>query len=1794
MRIVLPIIVLLAFICGFVQSRASPKGVKISLAAKWPATPLLHEAAEFLADESPELFWKFSRGWKAPTEQGAAECSTAITEQASCLLTPAMGEIFRVSLTARQYSPRLETFRQIATANGGAAVPSDACCWATVGNQMVTDSSKIDASVQEGLRTATHASTLMPFDHMYSSRSGGGKAVNISDPNLLPVVLYGPVGSTCATEMDAILSAAAEKDSRVVYAWRPVLSEACSTTEIDACGALGTKGTLNLHGYGVELAIKNMEYNARDDSKAAPEVEAEEEDETDTTFEKTASTLGEEDGSSLQFKTLLERTPELRQELLAFRDHLLAAASQEQALNIKDLKDLGLQATRRIVSASDPLHLLGEVAQNFPLMVETLSKGDVSDDLRTAAGMLNQKLPPQNQFLLVNGIPYETNDFNLYDFIDTLRQEVRLMDTLAAAGLAPLAAREAAILRGTPGTAAAASVSGGGATRLDLLPSADNNEVVWVNDLEKDQAYKNLPKALMGLLQPGFMGQAPAVRRNVFNVLLAIDPAAPHGMDAALAVQNMVQQRWPVRLGIMPVQTTIRDTDSEKTAMLFSAIAAVHGGPAAVEFLVRCGSGIDATDMQLDDAEYAVKLLPVAEKTFEAFWKDLAKGKGAHSVSSASDDEYADDYEDDTNSSINPEKKALAKIKPVDALQQVLHATGDIGTAARKFLSTSTALIAHKGLTPTVISGGALVFNGIVSSVQENGGWRGSIGATWQSEMQRVAQDIYLGRLSDDSDDIYQDILRLRDTLPRYNLRVMASAPKSKRSFKLHAGSDEVEGEAPRQVVLAGPDVGLEAISNLPVQYFVGDVAADSSSSSSSGKNPRKSSDPSAFSDDDYSDLDGNNEEDDEQEDNVDSASASATRLVTHWVVIDPTTPSGLQLASDALQYESSVSRIGILVNPRDNNNNNLLPVEELVVAVAAGFGQSRKSASRADLIDLFAELATIDNVSELTFDQLTKQLPESLSALKGGAAALVEPVRSDITAAIGKYKLFIQQGLSIPPGQNAVVTNGRIVYARFLGDVVEEDFQLMDIGAVQHQFASQKALGKILSRSASLTNIKNTDEDEEQQHHRTLSDIAVVVSSVLIAYQPDELTINVKVLMGMIEEEERKNSPLFISTTSMKSSSSSSSSSSSRSCSSPLRIQAILNPLTKTTQQFSAIFTALRTSIDPDIHVLLNPVMEYSEMPLKTFYRFVVPIVDTLAPMESNLNSISALFATLPLHKTLTLGMDVPEGWLVEPVAAAHDLDNLRLDELEASERYATAGFELEALMVYGMCVDEGAVIARDYDSVHPRGVQLQLGTSTNPALVDTLVMSNLGYFQMKAGPGVWSLRLAPGRSQELYTISGSNAADGGGKGGARGRSGDTAAPSIVRPSFSGTTEKFVSVPVAVTGFGDSDVLLVLHKDPTRRHEDVLDADSGTVTKGNGNGSSSSSMWSKVTRAVSRERSRDDSDSDDDTIHVFTVASGHMYERLQKIMILSAIKRTKNRVKFWFIKNYMSPTMKEFVPIMAKQYGFDYEFVTYKWPSWLHKQTEKQRIIWAYKILFLDVLFPLNLKKVIFCDSDQVIRADLKDLWNMDLQGAPYGYTPFCDTNTDMEGFRFWKQGFWKDHLHGRPYHISALYVVNLERFRALAAGDRLRVIYDGLSKDPNSLSNLDQDLPNYAQDTVPIFSLPQEWLWCETWCGEATRPAARTIDLCNNPLTKEPKLQSARRIIAEWPDLNREAEEFTAAVEAVLEGRMSEQQLTDDNGSRFMTYLEPMVEGSVKTTGGGSINEENEAAPAHDATEL
>jgi len=92
------------------------------------------------------------------------------------------------------------------------------------------------------------------------------------------------------------------------------------------------------------------------------------------------------------------------------------------------------------------------------------------------------------------------------------------------------------------------------------------------------------------------------------------------------------------------------------------------------------------------------------------------------------------------------------------------------------------------------------------------------------------------------------------------------------------------------------------------------------------------------------------------------------------------------------------------------------------------------------------------------------------------------------------------------------------------------------------------------------------------------------------------------------------------------------------------------------------------------------------------------------------------------------------------------------------------------------------------------------------------------------------------------------------------------------------------------------------------------------------------------------------------ETINVFSLASGHLYERFLKIMMLSVLKNTNNPVKFWFLKNCMSPQLQAFLPHMAAEYGFTYELVQYKWPSWLNFPPTKHRQIWGYKVTHLAI----------------------------------------------------------------------------------------------------------------------------------------------------------------------------------------------------------------------------------------------
>ncbi|KAI8384821.1 UDP-glucose:glycoprotein glucosyltransferase-domain-containing protein [Radiomyces spectabilis] len=545
------------------------------------------------------------------------------------------------------------------------------------------------------------------------------------------------------------------------------------------------------------------------------------------------------------------------------------------------------------------------------------------------------------------------------------------------------------------------------------------------------------------------------------------------------------------------------------------------------------------------------------------------------------------------------------------------------------------------------------------------------------------------------------------------------------------------------------------------------------------------------------------------------------------------------------------------------------------------------------------------------------------------------------------------------------------------------------------------------------------------------------------------------------------------------------------------IEIGVLLNPVSETAQKWSGFLETLSQIHGIHIDIYLNPHPKLEEIPIKRFYRYVFDSELHFDSKTGALETPAAYFADLPPSSLYTLGVDTINAWHVTVKEANMDLDNILLETLGAGQSSVSAVYKLEHILIEGHCIDAAT-------QAPPRGLQFVLGTDTDHSITDTIVMANLGYFQLKAHPGIWNLSLREGRSSQVYHIENI---------GTEGR------------WVKGHEQANKLIPL--TSFEGVLLFPQVRKNPGREHDDVLEEESTVDQQKTQTG-----FWSSMTNKLFGKNKNEQGDNKEVApakprqadINIFSVASGQLYERFLSIMIASVMEHTKSTVKFWFIENFLSPSFKNFVPEMAKEYGFDYEMVTYNWPSWLRSQKEKQRTIWGYKILFLDVLFPLDVDKVIFVDADQIVRTDLQELVDLDLHGAPYGYTPFCSDRHEMDGFRFWNHGYWKGHLAGRPYHISALYVVDLVRFRQLAAGDRLRAQYQQLSADPNSLANLDQDLPNNMQHIVPIYSLPQEWLWCETWCSDESLKTAKTIDLCNNPLTKEPKLDRARRQVPEW----------------------------------------------------------------------
>jgi UDP-glucose:glycoprotein glucosyltransferase len=256
--------------------------------------------------------------------------------------------------------------------------------------------------------------------------------------------------------------------------------------------------------------------------------------------------------------------------------------------------------------------------------------------------------------------------------------------------------------------------------------------------------------------------------------------------------------------------------------------------------------------------------------------------------------------------------------------------------------------------------------------------------------------------------------------------------------------------------------------------------------------------------------------------------------------------------------------------------------------------------------------------------------------------------------------------------------------------------------------------------------------------------------------------------------------------------------------------------------------------------------------------------------------------------------------------------------------------------------------------------------------------------------------------------------------------------------------------------------------------------------------------------------------------LNILSVASGRFQEHLLKITILSILRTAKAKVTFWIIQYFPSAKLKAMMRTMAIDYGFDYKLLSYSWPAWLRTQGDKSKAEAIVRLLFIDLVLPFDLDRIIFVEPGQVVRTDLTELMYMDMGSFPYALVKFCDGAPGVP--KHWDTTFWRHYLRNRSYYSSSLFVLNLPQYRQLSMGEWVRYVYQEMSADPWNFDQLENDILNFLQDRQAVISLPPEWGWCSSLCPMESMAKAMVVRVCEPPGGKPRDFGFLRRNLPEW----------------------------------------------------------------------
>jgi len=293
----------------------------------------------------------------------------------------------------------------------------------------------------------------------------------------------------------------------------------------------------------------------------------------------------------------------------AIRSHSFQLGSESIIPPAWQRRSLSMQAASLIVSSPDPLEALKGVSQNLPSVAHSLSNIQISDSfeviaekatkLATKVGAVSPGWGDAAFGFYVNSreVNIERPSFNVFHLLNVLREEDAILRNLELS-VRPALKKAALVLgsaedRSKAEWAALQSIrkmmdigaekmaeigKKGDFSNMNPMTDVSNeddvvndpdeegsqiyridvgrggkNAVLYLNDIEKDPEYSSWPTSMQEMLYRAQFGGAPTVRRNLFTMLLVIDPADGNPNPALDAVAQLLNAQFPLRVGVLIV-----------------------------------------------------------------------------------------------------------------------------------------------------------------------------------------------------------------------------------------------------------------------------------------------------------------------------------------------------------------------------------------------------------------------------------------------------------------------------------------------------------------------------------------------------------------------------------------------------------------------------------------------------------------------------------------------------------------------------------------------------------------------------------------------------------------------------------------------------------------------------------------------------------------------------------------------------------------------------------------------------------------------------------------------------------------------------------------------------------------------------------------------------------------------------------------------------------------------------------------------------------------------------------------